>query len=269
MMRTNGHGRTSRFEVNFNRLMTDNNKQVGMATLESHGLVKRYGGRQVVDEISLRVFEHGIVGLLGPNGAGKTTTFYMIAGLVRPDAGGVLLNGQDVTPMPMHDRARRGITYLPQEQSVFRRLTVADNIRLVLEARGLTRHTVEGRTAALLEEMGLAHLAKRSAQSLSGGERRRLEVLRALATDPAFILLDEPFAGVDPMAVADLQRIIRSLKARGLGVLISDHNVRETLTVCDHSYIVNAGRVIEEGSPERIANSTVARQIYLGEDFTL
>jgi len=240
-----------------------------MAILRANKLLKRYRGRPVVDGVDLEITDHSIVGLLGPNGAGKTTAFYMIAGLARPDKGTVLLNGEDVTSLPMHRRARRGITYLPQEPSVFRRLTVADNIRLVLEARGLARGEIETRTGNLLETMGLGHLAGQRTLSLSGGERRRVEVLRALATEPAFILLDEPFAGVDPLAILDLQGIIRDLKARGIGVFISDHNVRETLTVCDRAYIVNSGVVIEEGPPEHIAKSNVARKIYLGEGFSL
>ncbi|NDY41728.1 LPS export ABC transporter ATP-binding protein [Dissulfurirhabdus thermomarina] len=240
-----------------------------MARLEARGLVKTYKSRRVVDHVDIDVADHAIVGLLGPNGAGKTTSFYMIAGLVRPDGGQVLLDGQDVTDLPMHLRARRGITYLPQEASVFRRLTVAENIRLVFESRDVPRREAENRTRELLDDMGLYRLADNKAHSLSGGERRRVEVLRALATDPSFILLDEPFAGVDPLAVADLQEVIRGLKARGLGVLISDHNVRETLTVCDRAYIVSAGAIIEEGPPAHIAASPVARQIYLGEDFTL
>jgi lipopolysaccharide export system ATP-binding protein len=240
-----------------------------MATLKVSDLMKRYRGRRVVDGVSLELSSNSIVGLLGPNGAGKTTTFYMIAGLIRPDQGAVLLDGEDVTRLPMHQRARRGITYLPQETSVFRKLSVADNIRLVLETRGLARQESDARTRELLEDMGLSALANQQAQSLSGGERRRVEVLRSLATDPEFILLDEPFAGVDPLAVSDLQDIIKGLKARGIGVVISDHNVRETLTVCDRAYILNLGTVMEEGTPEHITASSVARKIYLGEDFTL
>ena len=238
-----------------------------MAELKAAGLVKEYKGRRVVNGVDLHLEDHSIVGLLGPNGAGKTTTFYMMAGLVRPDGGRVLLNGEDVTDLPMHRRALKGITYLPQEASVFRRLSVADNIRLVLEARGVPKDRIETRTKELLEEMGLSGLAGQKAHSLSGGERRRVEVVRALATEPEFILLDEPFAGVDPLAVADLQGIIRSLKARGIGVFISDHNVRETLTVCDRAYIVNSGTVIVEGAPEAIAQSETARKFYLGEEF--
>ncbi len=240
-----------------------------MGEIKAEMLGKSYRGRPVVDGVSFQLSEHSIVGLLGPNGAGKTTIFYMIAGLIRPDEGKVYLNGEDITDFPMHQRARKGITYLPQEPSVFRRLSVADNIRLVLETRGMSGKDIESKTLELLDEMGLSALADQQAQSLSGGERRRVEVLRALATAPAFILLDEPFAGVDPLAVADLQEIIRGLKERGIGVFISDHNVRETLTVCDRAYIVNLGVVIEEGTPEYIASSDQARKFYLGEGFSL
>ncbi len=240
-----------------------------MSILEASGLVKKYRGRTVVNGVNLRLEDSSIVGLLGPNGAGKTTTFYMIAGLIMPDSGKVVLNGQDVTDLPMHKRAQKGITYLPQEASVFRNLSVADNIRLVLQERGLTQDEVEEKTLTFLHDMGLEGLKDQKACSLSGGERRRVEVLRALATDPQFILLDEPFAGVDPLSVADLQDIIRSLKAKGIGVFISDHNVRETLTVCDRAYILNSGEVLVEGSSEHIASSSVARKIYLGDNFSL
>jgi len=235
--------------------------------LEAHGLIKKYRGRTVVDGVSIELTGESVVGLLGPNGAGKTTTFYMIAGLIPPDGGRVSLNGEDITRLPMHERARKGITYLPQEPSVFRRLSVVDNIRLVLEARGFSKDAMTTRAQELLDGMGIGHLAGARGDSLSGGERRRVEVLRALATDPAFILLDEPFAGVDPRAVADLQGIIRGLKVRGIGVFLSDHNVRETLTVCDHAYIVNNGTIIERGTPEKIASSPVVRESYLGENF--
>jgi len=237
--------------------------------LKAEKLVKCFRGRPAVNGISLELADHSIVGLLGPNGAGKTTIFYMIAGLIRPDEGKVSFDGEDITNLPMHKRARKGITYLPQEPSVFRKLSVADNIRLVLETMGLSHHEIENKTLKLLDDMGLSVLADQQAQSLSGGERRRVEVMRALATDPAFILLDEPFAGVDPLAVSDLQEIIQDLKARGIGVFISDHNVRETLTVCDRAYIVNLGVINEEGTPEHIASSDMARKIYLGENFTL
>ncbi len=238
------------------------------ASLEAQGLVKIYKKRPVVDGVDLILYSSSIVGLLGPNGAGKTTTFYMIAGLIRPDGGRVLLDGRDITDLPIHERARLGITYLPQEPSVFRSLTVADNIRIVLENRGFKKAQMEEEVSRLLSEMGLAELADQKGRSLSGGERRRVEVARALATDPKFILLDEPFAGVDPLAVADIQGIVRGLKDKGIGVFISDHNVRETLTVCDSAYIVNLGKVIAKGTPEEIAKSKIVRETYLGEDFS-
>ncbi len=237
--------------------------------LEAKGLVKIYKKRRVVDGVNLCLENGTIVGLLGPNGAGKTTTFYMMAGLIVPDDGRVFLDGRDITELPMHKRARLGITYLPQEPSVFRKLSVADNIRIVFENRQLDRKEQEVMVNRLLEEMGLTSLAAQRAESLSGGERRRVEVARALATDPKFILLDEPFAGVDPLAVADIQEIIKGLKAKGIGIFLSDHNVRETLTVCDSAYIVSEGKVIEHGSPEKIASSRIARKIYLGEGFSL
>ncbi len=240
-----------------------------MAILQAEKLVKKYRARTVVNQVTIEVRDHLIVGLLGPNGAGKTTTFYMIAGLVRPDNGKVLLNGREITNLPMHERAQKGITYLPQEASVFRHLTVRQNIQLVLEARGINKKEAIDRADHLLEDMDISYLADQGAERLSGGERRRVEVLRALATDPLFMLLDEPFAGVDPLAVSDLQDIITSLKERGIGILISDHNVRETLTVCDMGYIVNEGRVIEQGTPEHIAGSSLAKKFYLGEDFSL
>lgn len=237
--------------------------------LRAENLVKKYRGRKVVDGVTLEIAGSSIVGLLGPNGAGKTTTFYMIAGLIGSDEGKVTLNGEEITDMPMHERALKGITYLPQEPSAFRKLTVEENIKIVFEAMGLSRNDMNEKTQELLEDMGLFHLAKNRAESLSGGERRRLEVIRALATDPDFILLDEPFAGVDPLAIADLQGIIKELKNKGIGVFISDHNVRETLTVCDSAYIVNNGRILEEGTSEQIASSDLARKIYLGEHFKL
>jgi len=240
-----------------------------MSKLEAINLVKRYRGRPVVDGVSIELQTESIVGLLGPNGAGKTTTFYMIAGLIKPDEGTILLDGKDITHLSMHQRARRGITYLPQEASVFRRLSVADNVRLVLEAKGLSKSEIQRRTEELLEDMGLTRLADRKSEVLSGGERRRVEVMRALATDPKFILLDEPFAGVDPLSIADLQEIIKDLRNRGMGIFISDHNVRETLTVCERAYIVSDGHVIESGSPEKIASSKIARKVYLGENFEM
>ncbi len=240
-----------------------------MARLDARDLKKVYKGRDVVDGVSLQLETSSVVGLLGPNGAGKTTTFYMIAGLIRPEEGRVFLDGEDITGLPMHRRAAKGITYLPQEPSVFRALTVWENIALVLEEMGVEKVEQDERIRRMLEEMGLWTLRNQKGGSLSGGERRRVEVLRALATNPHFILLDEPFAGVDPLSVADLQQIIRGLKAKGIGVFISDHNVRETLTVCDRAYILNSGRVLEQGPPAHIAASRIAKEIYLGENFSL
>jgi lipopolysaccharide export system ATP-binding protein len=240
-----------------------------MGTLVANNLVKSYRQRRVVDHVSIRVESGSIIGLLGPNGAGKTTTFYMIAGLIKPDEGQVVLNGEDLTPYPMYQRARRGITYLAQEPSVFRKLTVEENILAVLETIKLPGEERRARLRSLLEELKIDHLARHKAYSLSGGERRRLEILRTLAIQPSFILLDEPFAGIDPLAVSDLQAIVRQLKEKGLGILISDHNVRETLSVCDWAYILTEGRILEAGDAQHIANSEVARKIYLGEQFTL
>ena len=232
-------------------------------------LVKVYRRRRVVDKVSLAVNRGEIIGLLGPNGAGKTTTFYMIVGLVRPDAGKIFLDGKDVTSQPMYLRAREGITYLPQEASIFRKLTVEQNIMAILETMGLSREERRQRLSELLDELNVGHLAGSKGYSLSGGERRRVEITRALVTSPSFLLLDEPFAGVDPLAVIDIQSIIAQLKEKGIGILISDHNVRETLKVCDHAYIVNEGSILEEGDPDQIASSQRARRIYLGEEFTL
>ncbi|WP_434062356.1 LPS export ABC transporter ATP-binding protein [Desulfoferula mesophila] len=232
-------------------------------------MVKIYGGRRVVDGVSLQVRDREIVGLLGPNGAGKTTSFYMTVGLIRPNEGRVLLDDKDITELPMYQRARLGISYLPQESSIFRKLTVEENVRGILETLDISEAEEEARLERLLGDLGVAHLRRNRAFSLSGGERRRVEITRLLVTDPCFILLDEPFAGIDPLAVADLQNIIRQLKDRGIGILISDHNVRETLGVCDRAYIVSSGNLIEEGTPEDIACSEVARRIYLGEQFKL
>ncbi len=240
-----------------------------MSVLAADNLVKSYRQRRTVDHVSIEVRAGSIVGLLGPNGAGKTTTFYMIAGLTKADSGKVFLNGEDLTTYPMYQRARRGITYLAQEPSVFRKLTVEENILAVLETMKLSREERRGRLRGLLEELRIEHLAKHRAYSLSGGERRRLEILRALAMQPSFILLDEPFAGIDPLAVSDLQTIVRQLKDKGLGILISDHNVRETLSVCDWAYILAEGKVLESGDPRQIATSERARRIYLGEQFVL
>ncbi len=237
--------------------------------IRMEGLVKSYGRRRVVDQVDLTIQSGEIVGLLGPNGAGKTTTFYMTVGLVQPDRGTVLLNDRDITHLPMFERARLGISYLPQEASVFRRLTVEENVLAILETLKLPKQEESRRLKELLAELGLTHLARNKAYSLSGGERRRVEITRALVTSPLFILLDEPFAGVDPIVVIDIQNIIRQLKNRGIGVLISDHNVRETLHVCDRAYILASGVVLEEGSPEKIASSETARRIYLGDQFSL
>jgi lipopolysaccharide export system ATP-binding protein len=239
------------------------------ALLRAEGLTKSYVGRRVVDDVTIEVRAGEVVGLLGPNGAGKTTSFHMIVGLTRPDAGRVFLDGTDVTPLPMYERARRGIGYLPQEASVFRKLTVEQNILAILETLSLTAAERAERLRQLLDELGIAKLAKSKAQALSGGERRRLEITRALVISPSFMLLDEPFAGIDPIAVVDIQGIVSQLKRRGIGVLITDHNVRETLGICDRAYIVNEGTVLEEGTPAAIAESPRARQIYLGEKFRL
>ena len=240
-----------------------------MTVLAVENLSKQYGGREVVNDVSLTVESGTVVGLLGPNGAGKTTTFYLVVGMVRPDGGQVRIGSDDLTGDPMHIRARKGIGYLPQETSIFRKLTVRDNILAILEMLPIDRNERRTRAEMLLEELGIAHLAGQRAAVLSGGEKRRLEISRTLAIDPAFILLDEPFAGVDPLAVIDIKNIIGHLKQRGIGVMISDHNVRETLEVCDRAYILNDGQVIESGPPQKIINSKTARRIYLGDEFRL
>jgi lipopolysaccharide export system ATP-binding protein len=240
-----------------------------MATLIAEDLVKSYNSRRVVNAVSLEVESGSVIGLLGPNGAGKTTTFYMVVGLIRPDRGKVFLNGQDMTSFPMYLRARKGVGYLPQESSVFRKLTVEENILAILETLPMSRFERSVRLKELLQELGIEHLARQKAYALSGGERRRVEITRALVRAPSFILLDEPFAGIDPIAITDIQRIVEHLKERGIGVLISDHNVRETLGVCDRAYILNEGVLMESGTPEVIASSSVAREIYLGERFQL
>jgi lipopolysaccharide export system ATP-binding protein len=232
-------------------------------------LVKVYDGRAVVDHVTLEVREGQIIGLLGPNGAGKSTTFYSIVGIIRPDAGAVLLDGESLNGIPMYLRARKGITYLPQEPSVFRRLTVEENIMAILETLDMGREERRLRLKELLAELNIAHLARNRADRLSGGERRRVEITRALVTQPSFILLDEPFAGIDPIAVLEIQGLVRSLKAKGIGVLISDHNVRETLKVCDWAYIMHEGRILEAGEPLSIAQSDLARRTYLGDEFSL
>ena len=237
--------------------------------LAAKGLRKAYRGRWVVDDITLDIAPGEIVGLLGPNGAGKTTTFYMMVGLVRPDEGRVILGDREITHEPMYRRARMGVSYLAQEPSSFRRLTVEDNIWLILEALGVDAKEAHRRIRNLLEDFGLANLHGQRAETLSGGERRRLEVARALATEPTFILLDEPFAGIDPLAVLDLQRIIRRLKSLGIGVLITDHNVRETLKITDRAYIITDGKIFATGEPVDLSENLDVRRIYLGEDFRL
>ena len=241
-----------------------------MSRLEAIGIAKRYRSREVVKDLSISIDSGEIVGLLGPNGAGKTTAFYMIVGLIRCDRGSIILDGRDVTRLPVHRRARRGLGYLPQEASNFRKLTVADNIRAILQTRAdLDRADRQGLLESLLEELHIAHVRDSLGLSLSGGERRRVEIARALAAEPKFILLDEPFAGVDPISVIDIQRIIRHLTQRGIGVLITDHNVRETLGICGHAYILNEGALMAAGSPDEILSNRNVREVYLGEGFSL
>jgi len=235
--------------------------------LEARGLIKTYNGNRVVDRIDIALNRQEVVGLLGPNGAGKTTIFYMMIGLARPNGGRVFLDGHDISEEPMYLRARKGINYLPQEPSVFRKLTVEQNLLAVMEGIDIPSYQIKERLTKLLSELNISHLAKQKASSLSGGERRRLEITRALVTEPRFMLLDEPFSGIDPLIMNDIKQIIRQLKARGIGIIISDHNVRETLDVCDSAYIINKGKIIEFGPPEKIVNSEIARNVYLGEDF--
>ena len=240
-----------------------------MATLSLQELIKVYRDKKVVDGVSLNIENGEVIGLLGPNGAGKTTTFYMTIGMIKPEGGKVYLNDEDITDTPMYMRARKGVGYLPQEASVFRKLTVKQNMLAILETLPLSKPEQEDRALTLLEELGIKHLSNQKASLLSGGERRRLEISRSLATNPSFILLDEPFAGIDPLAVIDIKNIISHLKSRGIGILVSDHNVRETLGVCDAAYIMNDGTVIESGPPEKIASSETARRCYLGDEFCL
>jgi len=246
-----------------------------VSRLEADGLQKRYGARTVVGDVHLSVAAGEVVGLLGPNGAGKTTTFYMVVGLVRADAGTIHIDGLAVQSLPIHQRARLGLSYLPQEASIFRKLTVEENIRAVLElqhgadGRALKKDVLRATLEQLLQELGIAKLRDSPAPALSGGERRRVEIARALATNPRFILLDEPFAGVDPIAVIEIQRIIGFLKQRGIGVLITDHNVRETLGICDRAYIISEGRVLAEGTPQDIVANAEVRKVYLGENFRM
>ncbi|MBI5582698.1 MAG: LPS export ABC transporter ATP-binding protein [Deltaproteobacteria bacterium] len=240
-----------------------------MKQLSVQDLVKIYHKKTVVNRVSLHLTQGEIVGLLGPNGAGKTTTFYMIVGLTRPNQGHILFDGEDIRDLPMYQRARKGINYLPQEPSIFTKLTVAENIMAILETLDLTHQEREERLAYLLQELKIAHLARNKAYSLSGGERRRVEITRALVTSPQIMLLDEPFAGIDPLAVNDIQHIIRQLKEKNIGILISDHNVRETLSVCDRAYILHEGVILQEGTPQELAASELAKKIYLGEKFRL
>jgi len=237
--------------------------------LAVNGLVKSFKKRRVVDGVNIHIEPGEIVGLLGPNGAGKTTTFYMIVGLVSPDEGTVTLGDEDITGMPMFERARRGISYLPQEPSVFRKLTVEENVRSILEFQDLTATELDSRLKALLEELGVLHLSKISAYSLSGGERRRVEVARALVNSPSFLLLDEPFSGIDPIAVGDIQDIMLELKKKGIGILVTDHNVGATLGICDRAYIIGGGKLLKAGTPTEILESRKVREVYLGEKFRL
>jgi lipopolysaccharide export system ATP-binding protein len=241
-----------------------------MATLQARNLAKAYAKKPVVRDVSLRVKQGEIVGLLGPNGAGKTTCFYMIVGLVSQDSGDIYIDDENITALPIHGRARKGLGYLPQEPSIFRTLSVADNILAILETRkSLSRQERNDELKSLLNEFNISHLAKSIGMTLSGGERRRVEIARALAANPRFILLDEPFAGVDPISVKDIKTVVRQLRDKGIGVLITDHNVRETLDICEHAYIIGEGHVIAEGVTEQILNNEKVRKTYLGDDFTL
>ena len=246
-----------------------NQQKQTTSVLQARDLVKVYGKRTVVNHVSLQVEQGKIVGLLGPNGAGKTTTFYMITGFIRPNSGKIFLDEEDITRLPMYRRARRGIAYLPQEPSIFRKLTVEENLLAIMEALKMPREVRKRRTAELLEELNIAHIAKNKGYNLSGGERRRTEIARTLVTSPKFILLDEPFAGVDPIAVEDIQRIMLKLKERNIGVLITDHNVHETLSITDHAYLLYEGRILKEGDSEYLANDPEARKLYLGDKFRL
>ncbi|QWR76049.1 LPS export ABC transporter ATP-binding protein [Candidatus Magnetomonas plexicatena] len=240
-----------------------------MNTIEATGLKKSYSKKTVVWNLSLTLKTGEIVGLLGPNGAGKTTTFYMLTGMVKHDAGHIALNGQDIGSLPMYVRARRGISYLPQETSIFRKLTVAQNIQAVLEIKEMKRQQIADKVQQVLEEFSISHIAGNIAYTLSGGERRRTEIARAIAMDPVFILFDEPFTGIDPIAIIELKKMLIYLKNRGLGILITDHNVRDTLSITDRAYIINHGEVLDEGTPEKLISNKNVKQAYLGEDFTL
>ncbi len=239
-----------------------------MATLETVEISKSYGGRRVVNDVSLKVEQGEIVGLLGPNGAGKTTSFYMVVGLISPDSGKVTLDGADLTNMPMFQRARRGISYLPQEASVFRKLTVEENLMAILQTRRMNGRERREKMNRLIEQMGLETVRNSKGYVLSGGERRRVEIARSLAIDPIFLLLDEPFSGIDPIQVLELQKIILDLKREGIGILVTDHNVRETLSVTDRAYIINAGKIFRSGSPDALAQDSEVKRVYLGESFS-
>lgn len=240
-----------------------------MHLLEAKGLLKHYGKRQVVKGLNLYVSTGEIVGLLGPNGAGKTTTFYMIVGLIKPDGGKIFLDNEDLTNLPMYRRSLKGISYLPQEPSIFKKLSVEDNLRAVLEIRGLKRAEIESEAGRLLKEFNLVELAEKDGYKLSGGERRKTEIARAIAIKPRFLLFDEPFAGIDPIAIIELKKMFNYLKERGLGILITDHNVRDTLSITDRAYVINNGEILEEGSPDRIIADPRVKEIFLGEEFTL
>ncbi|MBI5073969.1 MAG: LPS export ABC transporter ATP-binding protein [Nitrospirae bacterium] len=240
-----------------------------MHLLEVKGLQKRYGRKVVIKNIDLYVSTSEIVGLLGPNGAGKTTTFYSILGLIRPEGGRILLDNQDISALPMYQRARRGISYLPQEPSIFRKLSVEDNLRAVLEIKGLNRDEIETELKDLLREFNLTEFSKRDGYKLSGGERRRTEIARALATKPTFILFDEPFAGIDPLAIIELKKMMIYLRSKGLGIIITDHNVRDTLSITDRAYIISDGEILEEGTPEKLVATPKVKEAYLGEEFRL
>ena len=241
-----------------------------MKILRADNLAKSYKGRKVVSDISIEIQSGEIIGLLGPNGAGKTTSFYMITGLIKPDQGKITIDDEDLSRAPMHERARKGLGYLPQEASIFRKLTVKENILAILETReALSEAQREEKAQSLMEEFNIAHIAETSGMSLSGGERRRTEIARALATDPSFMLLDEPFAGVDPISVNDIKQIIHDLSARGIGILVTDHNVRETLDICEKAYIVSEGSILASGTPKEILDNQQVREVYLGEQFRL
>ena len=240
-----------------------------MHTLETSGITKAYRGRKVVDHVSMQMTQGEVVGLLGPNGAGKTTSFYIIVGLITPDSGTVLLDGENLTSLPMYKRARRGISYLPQEASVFRKLTVEDNLTAILQTLPLSRHERRDRMNRLIEQLGLEQVRQSKGYMLSGGERRRVEIARSLVIEPSFLLLDEPFSGIDPIQVLELQKIIFELRRSGIGILVTDHNVRETLAVTDRAYIINNGKIFRAGSPEELGNDPEVRRVYLGENFSL